>query len=531
LLRLLLQSLDELTEISTLKHYNKTIIIGDAMVPQDRFLTYLLRYPKGIFLAYIALAAVILAFVMIQGGRHIRSEVAVGMASTYSDAITAFREYYSSNVVERAQKAGVMASHRYHEVENTIPIPVTLAIELGQEISARRHDAGFQIYSDYPFSPRRDGGPKDNFERDALKALRSGGQERYTQMASIDGRDVLRYAVPITMKESCVACHNSHEESPKTDWIVGDIRGVQSVALYLPGLDPVGNSGYYLMLLGTVGGILFLLGFLYIKAQRFLRAEQIALDRQDAEKHLLAKEKEAAEEASASKTVFIANVSHELRTPLNAIIGFSEMISTQALGAIEQRKYVEYATDIHRSGQHLLSLINDLLDMNRIEAGKFELHPQEVNIDRLAMECCDLIRVQAEKANIALKREIDPNLPPIVSDSRVIKQIVLNMLSNAVKFTPEDGLVTLRISQDDEQRIVIEVKDTGIGIASNDLEKIMNPFGQIRSRLSEKHQGSGLGLPLIAEFTKLLGGHFQLQSEPGQGTEVRISLSSVANAI
>ncbi|WP_282609635.1 ATP-binding protein [Pelagibius sp. Alg239-R121] len=477
------------------------------------------------FLTYLVVAAAILAFVMVQGGQYIRSEVAVGMASSYSNAITTFREYYSSVVIKQAKDAGLMASHRYHDERDTIPIPATLAIELGDEISSRTGEAGFRFYSDYPFANRIEGGPNDQFERAALNALRSGKLDHFAQVGVVDGRDTLRYAVAITMKQSCVECHNSHEESPKTDWVVGDIRGVQSVALALSPLDPIGNSGYFLMLLGTVGGVLLFFGLLYVKTQRFVRAEQMLADRQEAEKRLLAKEKLAAEQANETKTVFIGNVSHELRTPLNAIIGFSEMIKTQALGPIERTKYVEYAADIHQSGQHLLSLINDLLDMNKIEAGKFELHPQEVNIDKLTIECCDLIRGQAEQANIALKREVDPNLPAIESDPRVIKQIVLNMLSNAVKFTPEDGLVTLRISQDEAQQVVIEVKDTGIGIAREDLEKIMKPFGQIRTGLSEKYQGSGLGLPLIAEFTKLLGGSFHLQSEPGEGTQIRISLA------
>lgn len=501
-----------------------------AMIQQHRIFLYLLRYPKSILFAYILLAGAVLAFILIQGGRHIRAEAAVAMASTYAHSITTFREYYSSVVVSRATDMGVAASHRYLEEENAIPIPATLAIELGQELSSSRLETGFRFYSDYPFTNRADGGPIDDFERAALQALRGGEQESYTQLTSIDGKDVLRHAVPVNMKESCVACHNSHEESTKTDWQIGDIRGVQSVALFLPPLDPVGNPGYYLMLLGSVGGILSLFGFLYIKVQRFVRDEQRMADRQEAERHILAKEKQAAEDANASKTVFLSNVSHELRTPLNAIIGFSEMIKTEALGEIDKPRYVEYAADIHQSGLHLLALINDLLDMNRIEAGKFELHKQEVDVDRLTVECCDLIRGEAEKAGVALKREVDPNLPPIESDPRVIKQIILNMLSNAVKFTPADGLVTLRISCDASQRLVIEVKDTGIGIAREDMEKIMKPFGQIRSGLSSKYRGSGLGLPLIAEFTKLLGGSFDLQSELGQGTEVRISLASNAIA-
>ncbi|WP_179954048.1 ATP-binding protein [Denitrobaculum tricleocarpae] len=491
---------------------------------------YLLRYPKSILFAYVVLAAAILASVLIQGSRHIRSEVAVAMASTYADSITTFREYYSSVVVTRANQSGVMASHRYLEETDSIPNPATLAIELGRELSSRRLETGFRFYSDYPFVTREDGGPRDEFERTALEALSKGGEGSYTQLTTIDQKDVLRHAVPVTMTESCVACHNSHEDSPKTDWQVGDIRGVQSVALFLPPIDPFGNSGYYLMLLGSVGAILCVLGFLYLKVQRFVRDEQRLADRQEAEKHILAKEKQAAEEANASKTVFLSNVSHELRTPLNAIIGFSEMIKTQALGTIDKPRYIEYASDIHQSGQHLLALINDLLDMNRIEAGEFELHKQDLDVDKLTVECCDLIRGEAEKAGVALKREVDPNLPPIESDPRVIKQIILNMLSNAVKFTPADGLVTLRISCDESNQLVIEVKDTGIGIAREDLEKIMKPFGQIRNGLSSKYRGSGLGLPLIAEFTKLLGGDFQLQSEPGLGTEVKISLASSAVA-
>lgn len=491
---------------------------------------YLLRYPKTVLLAYIVLATVILAFVMIQGGRHIRSEVATAMASTYADAITVFRQYYSSVVVPRAKEAGVGTSHRYHVETGTIPIPATLVIELGQEFAERKSDAGFNFYSDYPFINRRDGGPRDKFERDALAALRPGNQKSFSRLATLDGADVLRYAVPIIMTESCIDCHNSHEESPKKDWNLGDIRGVQSVALNLPPLDLAGNASFFVLLFTAVGGVLSVFGLLYMKTQRFLREEQRRVDRQEAEKRLLAEEKRAAEKANASKSAFIANVSHELRTPLNAIIGFSEMIRTQTLGPVGTEKYAEYAADIHQSGQHLLSLINDLLDMNKIESGKFELHPQTVNVDKLTVECCELIRGQAEKASIALKREVDPNLPAIESDPRVIKQIVLNMLSNAVKFTPADGLVTLRISQDQIGRIVIEVKDTGIGIAREDLEKIMKPFGQIRNALTDRNRGSGLGLPLIAEFTKLLGGSFDLQSEPGEGTQVRISLASCVAA-
>lgn len=487
---------------------------------------YLLRYPKAVLLVYGVLAAAILAFVLVQGGRHIRSEVALGMASTYADAITVFREYYSSVVVPQAKAGGVGTSHRYHLETGSIPIPATLVIELGQEFAARKSDAGFNFYSDYPFTDRLNGGPRDAFERAALDALIGGVEKSFSQLSTFEGRDVLRYAVPIVMTESCIACHNSHGESPKTDWKIGDIRGVQSVALNLPPLDPAGNASFFMLLFTAVGSVLIVFGMLYVKTQRYLREEQLRVDRQEAEKRLLAEEKRAAERANASKSTFIANVSHELRTPLNAIIGFSEMIKTQALGPTEKAKYIEYAADIHQSGQHLLSLINDLLDMNKIESGKFELHPQKVDIDRLTVECCELIRGQAERANIALKREVDPNLPAIESDPRVIKQIVLNMLSNAVKFTPADGLVTLRISQDQTGRIVIEVKDTGIGIAREDLDKIMKPFGQIRNALTDKNRGSGLGLPLIAEFTKLLGGSFDLQSEPGEGTQVKICLAS-----
>ena len=313
------------------------------MIHRHKIFICLLRYPKTILMAYVVVAAAILAFVLVQGGRHIRGEVAVAMASTYADAITTFREYYSSVVVKRATDLGVGASHRYAELADTIPIPATLAIELGQALSSRRMDAGFRFYSDYPFANREDGGPSDAFEHNALLALRSGERNSYSEMTSRDGKEVLRYAVPINMKQSCVACHNSHDESTKTDWQVGDIRGVQSVALLLPPLDPVGNSGYFLTLLGTVGGLLCVFGLLYVKVQRLLLREHNRVDRQEAEKRLLAEEKRVAEEASASKTVFIGNVSHELRTPLNAIIGFSEMIRTQALGPIERAKYVEYA--------------------------------------------------------------------------------------------------------------------------------------------------------------------------------------------
>ncbi len=232
------------------------------------------------------------------------------------------------------------------------------------------------------------------------------------------------------------------------------------------------------------------------------------------------KAKEAAEYADRSKTEFLAHMSHELRTPLNAIIGFSEMIAAAPFGPVGSPKYLEYASDIHHSGLHLLDLINDVLDLSKIEAGKLELRETSVALPDLIEECVSLLRARAESARVALSAEMPDDLPLLRADERAVKQVMLNLLSNAVKFTPGGGTVVARAEHRHGKSLALSVTDSGIGMSPEEIEIAMTPFGQVDSKLARQHVGTGLGLPLTRSLVQLHGGDLAVTSSKGLGTTV-----------
>ncbi len=238
----------------------------------------------------------------------------------------------------------------------------------------------------------------------------------------------------------------------------------------------------------------------------------------------LIESKTAAELANRTKTEFLANVSHELRTPLNAIIGFSELILLEIRGPVGDPGYVAYAGDIKQGGEHLLNLINDILDVSTIESGNYDLHEEPVETAAIVESCTRMIDERAAAARLSVTCEVDPDLSYLSVDRRAIKQIVLNLLSNAVKFTPNYGKVWLRVEPAHEHGIRISVTDTGVGIAPEDIARVLEPFGQVRDVVGYRVDGTGLGLPLVKSLTELLGGTLELKSIPGEGTTVSIHL-------
>jgi signal transduction histidine kinase len=232
--------------------------------------------------------------------------------------------------------------------------------------------------------------------------------------------------------------------------------------------------------------------------------------------------KNAAEKANRSKSMFLANMSHELRTPLNAVIGFSEMMHTEIFGPLGNPRYREYTNLIRGAGQHLLDLINDILDMSKIEAGKHDLHRERLNLSDLATDSLSLIQDQATIGQVSIEVE-KPSAPVFFSaDRRSVKQILLNLLSNAVKFTPEGGKVTVRISRTHDN-VVLAVADTGIGIPAEQIYRLGNPFIQIRNNAGTTQTGTGLGLALVRALTEMHDGKFRIESVEGEGTTVTLT--------
>jgi two-component system cell cycle sensor histidine kinase PleC len=237
-------------------------------------------------------------------------------------------------------------------------------------------------------------------------------------------------------------------------------------------------------------------------------------------------EKVRAEGANKAKSEFLANMSHELRTPLNAINGFSEIMVGEMFGQLGDPRYKGYAQDILSSGQHLLALINDILDMSKIEAGKMALKFEPLWLEEVAEDAVRLVRNRAEAAGLALTIDF-PHLPEVEADYRALKQVLLNLLSNAIKFTPRGGRVTIRAEGRHDplgERVRISVQDTGIGIAQDDLARLAKPFEQVENQHSKTTQGSGLGLALTKSLVEMHGGSLDMQSAPGEGTMVSFSL-------
>jgi signal transduction histidine kinase len=230
--------------------------------------------------------------------------------------------------------------------------------------------------------------------------------------------------------------------------------------------------------------------------------------------------KEAAEVANHTKSAFLATMSHELRTPLNAVMGFSQMMITEVLGELPNDSYRNYAQHIYDSAAHLLEIINDILDVSKAEAGKLDLAEELVDVALAIEESCRLIDVRAETADVALSRPPAADLPPLYADRRKLKQIMMNLLSNAVKFTPAGGRVDVSVRIEPPAGLVIAVRDTGIGIAKEDIPRVTEPFVQVDNSLSRRHEGTGLGLALVSALMMLHGGTLGIESALGQGTTV-----------
>jgi signal transduction histidine kinase len=232
--------------------------------------------------------------------------------------------------------------------------------------------------------------------------------------------------------------------------------------------------------------------------------------------------KGAAEEASRVKSHFLANMSHELRTPLNAIIGFSEVIEKQLFGPIANERYAQYIADIRTSGQHLLRLVDEVLDLSKLEAGTLSLAEELVDLATLIADCCNFVRLQAQQQGVTLHLDLPPDLPSLAADELRVKQILLNLLANAVKFTPSGGEVRVTASVRPNGELAIAVADTGIGMRPDDVAVALQPFQQLEGSLSRRYAGAGLGLPLAKTLVERHGGTLAVRTAPGRGTAIEV---------
>lgn len=233
--------------------------------------------------------------------------------------------------------------------------------------------------------------------------------------------------------------------------------------------------------------------------------------------------KTLAEEASSTKSDFLAKVSHEIRTPLNAIIGFSELMTEERFGPIDNAKYKDYLVDINKSGRHVLDLVNDLLDISKIEAGEQDLTFESVLLNEATEDAISMVQPQANRNGIIVRSSMDSTLPPVVADQRSVKQIVLNLLSNAIRFTQSGGQVVVTTKYTSSGAVILRIRDSGIGMSPREIETAMRPFQQIATRERGQNDGTGLGLPLTKALVEANRAEFEISSEPGKGTSIEIT--------
>lgn len=229
-----------------------------------------------------------------------------------------------------------------------------------------------------------------------------------------------------------------------------------------------------------------------------------------------------AEAANRAKSAFLATMSHELRTPLNAVLGFSEIMTSEAFGPLGSPNYREYARDIHDSGAHLLRIINDVLDLSKVEAGRFELNRCLIDFGEAVDAALRFVRERGKRAGLTVVGQVEPELPAVSADERLVRQCLLNLLSNAIKFTPAGGTVMVSVRGERDDCVAVSVSDNGIGIAESDIPKALTPFSQADNAYTRQQEGTGLGLPLVKSFVELHGGSFTIRSAVGVGTTITL---------
>jgi signal transduction histidine kinase/CheY-like chemotaxis protein len=401
-----------------------------------------------------------------------------------------------------------------------------MSMEFANYLNSRVPDVNFSLISDYPF-PWRANRKITDFDKRAMAALTNTAADEYTEVLDQNGFQVLHYASPIVMKQGCVACHNSHPDSPKMDWKVGDVRGIQVVELPLTGRQGLGMREVAILSIITASGFASIVTLLVINNRASSASKRLL--RNNIELEI---EKTKANEASKAKSQFLSNMSHEIRTPLNGILGTLQLFEEDSLS----RNNKESLDVVKRSSRSLLEIVNSILDISKIEANEATVSKRHFALRPFLGEILSQHSELLSEKNIDLLVRLDENLPEeLNSDPLKIEQILNNLLSNALKFTNR-GTVTLDVRRpggntlQDMEAIEFIVSDTGIGIQDEDLPKLFEPFRQVDGSLTRRYMGTGLGLSIVRKLVEQLDGRVTLHSKFDVGTSVEVVIPHAIDA-
>lgn len=487
---------------------------------------FAVRRPLTVFSIYASIGALALVALSWHHSKDIRETTALKAAEAYSDAVSTMRAYYSKHVVPRAKKAGATVSHDMSSSDTTIPFPATLTIELANQLRKDGNSFSFSFYSDLPF-PWRRSRQLDPFERDALAALSGGKLEKYVRFENYRGKRSVRVAYPVVMDETCIGCHNSHPDTPRTGWKPGDIRGVQQITMPIPNvgasfLPDLQESALYVGVFALAG--LFLIWRLLRELQRRIEETRALASATEAKNVELAIAKGEAEHANRAQGELMANVSHELRTPLNSIIGFSEILKDERMGALGVPQYRGFAEEIHTGGARLLEIINAILFMSQLDSGRAEMQQEALPVDAEIDRCVLGHAAMAAAGGVTVAVNCARGLPNALFDRRGLATILDGLCSNAIKFTKPGGRVLVSAGPSGDGALAVRFEDTGIGIPAAMLNEVRKPFRQADGGKSRRYEGVGLGLAMATSIAKLHNCTIDIASVEGVGTTVTLTI-------
>lgn len=494
----------------------------DSLPPKPRLKLNSFKYQTPLIVVTGIILASIIGLLLNFTHQDSRVEQDTKFAKIYSTIITEMRNFYLTEIVKRVEGTDVMVSHDFRDHEKAIPIPTTMSMEFSSYLNSRLPEVNFALISDYPF-PWRSNREVTDFDKRAMAALTAIGNDEYTEVIEQNGFNVLHYASPIIMKEGCVACHNSHPDSPKTDWKVGDVRGIQVVELPLTGGRGLGMEEVALFSFIAASGFASIVTLLILNSRATYASNQLL--RKNIE---LEAEKTRANEASNAKSQFLSNMSHEIRTPLNGILGTLQLFEENALS----RTNKDSLDIVKKSSRSLLEIVNSILDISKIEANEVSTVKADFVLRPLIADILAQNAALIGSKNIDLLVRVDDSLPDnLFSDPLKLEQILNNLISNALKFTDEGSVfVEVRrsagVTMDDCTSRAVEfiVSDTGIGIREEDLPKLFEPFRQVDGSLTRRYMGTGLGLSIVRKLVEQLNGVVTIESEYGVGTSFKVTL-------